>query len=285
MSSLTLNKTDNQVQIFETVQGEGMFLGVPSFFIRLQGCSVRCFFCDEKKTWALGTKNEQILNYEEILEQLQIMNSSLKRVVITGGEPTEQDIVPFIKFLNSHGYKVALESAMTGEYAEAVLDYIFVQEQSCRGTAFERASSRLRRTNDRSVLNVHEDHEDDENAEIGVEEQSLWLTFSPKAIYSEAGEPSDERVYALAHELKFVIADDKAVDFLENTLLPKVIFTDYEDEENAENGVVQRSSKPFFLVADWNDVKENQARILELLKKYPEILRIGIQAHKYWNIA
>jgi len=263
MSSLTLNKTDNQVQIFETVQGEGMFLGVPSFFIRLQGCSVRCFFCDEKKTWALGTKNEQILNYEEILEQLQIMNSSLKRVVITGGEPTEQDIVPFIKFLNNHDYKVALESAMTGKYAEAVLDYIFVQEQLDRGTALERASSRLRRTND----------------------QSFWLTFSPKAIYSEAGEPSDERVYALAHELKFVIADDKAVDFLENTLLPKVLFTNHEAGENAGNVLAQRSSKPFFLVADWNNVKENQARILELLKKYPETLRIGIQAHKYWNIA
>jgi hypothetical protein len=36
------------------------------------------------------------------------------------------------------------------------------------GTARKRTSSRLRRTNDRSVLNVHEDHEDDENAEIGV---------------------------------------------------------------------------------------------------------------------
>jgi organic radical activating enzyme len=263
MSSLTLNKTNNQVQIFETVQGEGMFLGVPSFFIRLQGCSVRCFFCDEKKTWALGTKNEQILNYEEILEQLQIMNSGLKRVVITGGEPTEQDVVPFIKFLNSHGYKVALESAMTGKYAQAVLDYIFVQEQFPYGTALEPASSRLRRTN----------------------EQSFWLTFSPKAIYSEAGEPSDERVYALAHELKFVIADDKAVGFLENILLPKILFKDSAKETAVENGVVQRSSKPFFLVADWNNLKENQARILELLKKYPEVLRIGIQAHKYWNIA
>jgi len=263
MSILRVNKVNNQLQIFETVQGEGMFLGVPSFFIRLQGCSVRCFFCDEKKTWALGTKNEQILNYEEILEQLQIMNSGLKRVVITGGEPTEQDIVPFIKFLNSHGYKVALESAMTGKYAEAVLDYIFVQEQSHRGTALERASSRLRRTND----------------------QPLWLTFSPKAIYSEAGEPSDERVYTLAHEVKFVIADDKAVDFLENALLPKVLLKDSAKETAVENGVVQPFLKPFFLVADWNNVKENQARILELLKKYPEILRIGIQAHKYWNIA
>ena len=39
-------------------------------------------------------------------------------------------------------------------------------------TAHKRASSRLRRTNDRSVLQIHEDHEDDENAEIGVCEQS-----------------------------------------------------------------------------------------------------------------
>jgi hypothetical protein len=38
-------------------------------------------------------------------------------------------------------------------------------------------------------------------------------------------------------------------------------------------------------VADWNNLKENQARILELLKKYPEVLRIGIQAHKYWGMA
>ena len=41
-------------------------------------------------------------------------------------------------------------------------------EQSLEGRVAERTSSRLRRTNDRSVLNVHEDHEDNENAEIGV---------------------------------------------------------------------------------------------------------------------
>ena len=40
-------------------------------------------------------------------------------------------------------------------------------------TTSQRAVSRLRRTNDRSVLGVHEDHEDDENAENGVVEWSL----------------------------------------------------------------------------------------------------------------
>ncbi|MEB3315306.1 MAG: iron-containing alcohol dehydrogenase [Candidatus Melainabacteria bacterium] len=48
---------------------------------------------------------------------------------------------------------------------------IGVRKQSNEGTVTERASSRLRRTNDRSVLQVHEDYEDDENAEIGVREQ------------------------------------------------------------------------------------------------------------------
>jgi phosphoribosylaminoimidazolecarboxamide formyltransferase/IMP cyclohydrolase len=45
------------------------------------------------------------------------------------------------------------------------------------GTAHKRTSSRLRRTNDRSVLQVHEDHEDDENAEIEDWEQSLDIAI------------------------------------------------------------------------------------------------------------
>jgi hypothetical protein len=43
---------------------------------------------------------------------------------------------------------------------------------SGQGTARKRTSSRLRRTNDRNVSSIHEDHEDDENAEIGVVQRS-----------------------------------------------------------------------------------------------------------------
>ncbi|NBV98491.1 MAG: hypothetical protein EBR67_03135 [Proteobacteria bacterium] len=50
-------------------------------------------------------------------------------------------------------------------------------EQLQDGTAHNRASSRLRRTNDRSVLQVHEDHEDNENAGIGDCEQSQEMFF------------------------------------------------------------------------------------------------------------
>ena len=58
--------------------------------------------------------------------------------------------------------------------------------QSHRETTAQRAVSRLRRTNDRSVLWVHEDHEDNENAENGVVQWSLLikkLSDSHKSLY------------------------------------------------------------------------------------------------------
>lgn len=228
MNSLVINKSGNDLQIFETVQGEGIFLGVPSFFIRLQGCSVNCFFCDEKKTWAKGDTFGTDLSYEAILNRLREMNPALKRVVITGGEPTEQNIVEFIKFLNTLDYQVAVESAMTGIFTRELLDYSLVTDL-------------------------------------------LWLTFSPKAVYSKNGEPADERIYRLVDEIKFVIANEPSVLFLENILLKKL----FQEE----------IQKPVFLVADWNNLEENLERIKILLKKYPDVLRLGIQAHKYWGIA
>ena len=53
------------------------------------------------------------------------------------------------------------------------------------GRVAERTSSRLRRTNDRSVLGVHEDHEDDENAEIGVQLHAPKLNFRLTSLYRQ----------------------------------------------------------------------------------------------------
>jgi UDP-N-acetylmuramoyl-L-alanyl-D-glutamate--2,6-diaminopimelate ligase len=56
---------------------------------------------------------------------------------------------------------------VTGTNGKTTVTHL-IQEIFDDGRVAERTSSRLRRTNDRSVLKVHEDHEDDENAEIGV---------------------------------------------------------------------------------------------------------------------
>ncbi|NBV97931.1 MAG: UDP-N-acetyl glucosamine 2-epimerase [Proteobacteria bacterium] len=55
--------------------------------------------------------------------------------------------------------------------APVYLEFQSLNKLAENGTVAKRTSSRLRRTNDRSVLRVHEDHEDDENAEIGVRQQ------------------------------------------------------------------------------------------------------------------
>ncbi len=60
--------------------------------------------------------------------------------------------------------------------------FILDPEQSPQGRVAERTSSRLRRTNDRSVLRVHEDHEDDENAEIGVSLHAPQVALTSAAL-------------------------------------------------------------------------------------------------------
>jgi Kef-type K+ transport system membrane component KefB len=59
----------------------------------------------------------------------------------------------------------------------------FHSSKTIEETAAQRAVSRLRRTNDRSVLRVHEDHEDDENAENGVVQWSLEEYIQPISMF------------------------------------------------------------------------------------------------------
>jgi len=102
------------------------------------------------------------------------------------------------------------------------------------GTAHKRASSRLRRTNDRSVPSVHEDHEDDENAEIGVWEWCHELKDS------EGGENVGSRLEPKA--LSLYVWDAK----LYGRSIPKAfkaVIDNAGDDENAEIEDCEQSHK------------------------------------------
>jgi 7-carboxy-7-deazaguanine synthase len=95
-----------QVQeIFPTLQGEGPHTGVPSVFVRLGGCNLACHFCDTE------FESFREMTLDEVLAEIQsLTEDSRKLVVITGGEPLRQNIVPLCQLLIDAGYLPQIET-------------------------------------------------------------------------------------------------------------------------------------------------------------------------------
>jgi 7-carboxy-7-deazaguanine synthase len=111
-------------EIFENFQGEGYWTGRYSTFLRLQGCSVGCNFCDTKHTWTRGSsfteskkfilmkeKENNSSSYWKADEQDLLNELKTNVVVITGGEPLEQDIGYFVNSLLKTGKQVQIETS------------------------------------------------------------------------------------------------------------------------------------------------------------------------------
>ena len=127
--------------IYPAIQGEGVHTGVPMVIVRLQGCSVVCHFCDTRETWPLD-EEYRVKNFRDALGQNQkwIEISAIdiayrikktwpafKWVLITGGEPAEQDLTGLVSCLHNVDYNVALETSGTaGGFLGAEVDWICV---------------------------------------------------------------------------------------------------------------------------------------------------------------
>lgn len=96
-----------------TIQGEGITTGVPSTFIRLQGCTLKCVWCDTLEVWTEGNE----YSYDEIFQMFEENNliSAYKNgqhLIFTGGSPLKQQdsITRFIlSFRNKYGFKPYIE--------------------------------------------------------------------------------------------------------------------------------------------------------------------------------
>ena len=91
-------------EIFYSIQGEGRHTGMPAVFLRLAGCTMGCSFCDTKYAFQTGEE----MNSLQVL--VALAEYPCKTVVITGGEPAEQDLPALIAALKSAGYCVHLET-------------------------------------------------------------------------------------------------------------------------------------------------------------------------------
>jgi organic radical activating enzyme len=95
--------------IFKTFQGEGIFTGLPSIFIRLGGCNLACNFCDTE-----FDSYQNIALAKIMLKIIKLSENMGKRThnlaVITGGEPLRQNITPLCEQLLKHNFKVQIET-------------------------------------------------------------------------------------------------------------------------------------------------------------------------------
>lgn len=77
-----------------TVQGEGVWTGIPSFFVRTYGCSLSCENCDTRYTWMPGSETSavdlSVKHAAQRISQMKEAYSAIHHVVVTGGEPSLQ---------------------------------------------------------------------------------------------------------------------------------------------------------------------------------------------------
>ena len=92
-------------EIFYSIQGEGADAGLPTIFIRLAGCNLRCSYCDTKYAFYGGKE----MSIEEIMTEIKKWRC--KRVCITGGEPLLQEgIYELVDILLRNDYEVSVET-------------------------------------------------------------------------------------------------------------------------------------------------------------------------------
>ena len=99
----------NVSEIFHSIQGEGTRIGKPCVFVRLQGCTLRCVWCDTP--YALDHRiQEEQLTGNKIIERIK-QYPGTKFIEFTGGEPLEQfGVFPLMSALCDLGYEVAVET-------------------------------------------------------------------------------------------------------------------------------------------------------------------------------
>ena len=106
-----MNSTPSQdrlriTEIFFSLQGESRSVGIPTVFIRLTGCPLRCGYCDTSYAFQGG----EWMTIDEILERIK--HYSTRYITVTGGEPLAQKpCLILLERLCDCGYQVSLETS------------------------------------------------------------------------------------------------------------------------------------------------------------------------------
>lgn len=93
-------------EIFHSLQGEARTVGLPTVFVRLTGCPLRCVYCDTDYAFSGGS----LMSLDEILSAIEV--TGCRRICVTGGEPLAQpECLILLEHLCDEGFSVSLETS------------------------------------------------------------------------------------------------------------------------------------------------------------------------------
>jgi len=119
-SALPAEREDGRVlnvnEMFWSIEGEGVRVGEPTFFVRLAGCNLRCLFCDT------DFASFEEMTVDDIVSEVQLRDVTW--VCITGGEPLCQNILPVCRSLFRNNYRIHIETNGTIDPDPRLYEYI-----------------------------------------------------------------------------------------------------------------------------------------------------------------
>jgi len=189
-------------EIFHSLQGEAATVGLPTVFVRLTGCPLRCVYCDTAYAFTGG----EPATLDEIVERVAVRK--VKCVTVTGGEPLAQPACrDLLRKLCDEGYEVSLETsgAMSIEDIDERVSIVLDLKTPASGEAHRNLYDNV----DRLVANdqvkfVICNREDYEWARFKVSEYRLMERVSNVLFSASHGElsPTDLADWVLEDELQ-----------------------------------------------------------------------------------
>ena len=125
-------------EIFYSVQGEGVFTGMPSVFVRTSGCNLRCTWCDTPYTsWSPEGAEMSVTDIAA-----DVKRHPCRHVVVTGGEPMIQPaVVELTNALRDAGLHITIETAGT-VWTPVACDLMSISPKLANSTPLDREGGR-----------------------------------------------------------------------------------------------------------------------------------------------
>ena len=216
-------------EIFYSLQGEALTSGLPTIFVRLTGCPLRCVYCDTEYAFTGGERQ----SLDAIITTIQ--SYPCKRICLTGGEPLAQpNAIELMKRLLSEGYEISLETAgaLTVENVPPAVSKVMDLKTPSSGEVDKNLWSNLDHlTQHDQIKFVIMNREDYDWAKAKLAEHKLnelvdTVWFSPMFnVADDIDEETSPNVPVLARELaEWMLADALPVRF--QLQLHKIIWAD-----------------------------------------------------------